>query len=105
MNGEILVRNVFYLFIIAIILESCIMAIFSMSIFKRIDSTQPVQTARDVIVLALAVLLCYKVDAFLIFRETEIKVPYMLNVGISALVMTRMTNLIRDFFSRIRNAD
>ncbi|HOO70968.1 MAG TPA: hypothetical protein PK926_04325 [Spirochaetota bacterium] len=105
MNGEVLIQNVFNLFIVAIILEASIMAIFSLTAFKRLESTQPLQMARDALILILAAVLCYKVDILTLFRGTGIKLPYILDTVISALVLTRMTNFISDFLSRIRISD
>jgi hypothetical protein len=105
MNGEVLLQNVFNLFIVAIILEASIMAIFSLSAMKRLESTQPLQMARDTLVLILAAVLCYKVEILTLFKGTGIKLPFVLDTIISALVLTRMTNLISSFLSRIREAD
>jgi len=105
MNGEVLIQNVFNLFVIAIILESSIMAIFSMTALKEFDQSKPVETARDALILILAFVLCYKVTLLTIFRGTGIKLPYILDTVISALVLTRMTNFIKDFFSRIKLSD
>ncbi len=104
MKGEILLQNVFYLFIIAIIIESCIMAVFSMTSLKEIADSKPVQTARDVVILLLSVVLCYKVSILTIFGGTGIHLPKVLDIIISALVLTRMTIMIKDFFDRLRNS-
>ncbi|PKL35135.1 MAG: hypothetical protein CVV44_23215 [Spirochaetae bacterium HGW-Spirochaetae-1] len=105
MNGEVLVQNVFNLFIVAIILESSIMALFSMSALKDISNSKPVEIARDSLILILALVLCYKVELLTLFRGTGIKLPLILDTAISALVLTRMTNFLKDFFSRIRLED
>ncbi len=102
MNGEILVQNVFNLFVIAIIIEAAVMAVFQISAMRDLESTKPFQTARDALILILAAVLCYKVQILTLFRGTGIKLPYILDTVISALVLTRMTYFIRDFFSRIK---
>lgn len=105
MNGEILIQNVFSLFIIAIILEASVMAIFSMSTLKNISSSKAVEAARDIIILLLAFVLCYKVNILTIFRGTGIKLPHILDTIISALVLTRMTNIIKSFLLRLKQSE
>lgn len=102
MKFEILIQNVFILLVIAIILESCVMAIFSMTALKDVSENRPVHVARDVIVLALAVILCFKVEILRLFNGTGIHLHYYLDTAISALMLTRLTNLVGDFFTKIR---
>jgi len=105
MNGEMLLQNVFNLFIIAIILEASIMAIFTTSILRSLGSSMPVATVRDVLILFLAFVLCYKVSMLTLFRGTGIKLPYLLDTVISALVLARMTNLVREFLGRLKHVE
>ena len=105
MKGEILIQNVFYLFIIAIVLEAAIMAIFSLTALKEMADTKPVKIARDTLVLIVAIFFCYKVDILTVFRGTGVDLPRMADTVISALVLTRMANFIRDFISRIKYMD
>lgn len=102
MNGEILVQNVFNLFIFALIIEAAIMAIFHMSALKEMSSSMQFQTARDSLILILAFILAYMIPILTLFKGTGIKLPYILDTVVSALVLTRMTYFIRDFFSRIK---
>jgi hypothetical protein len=105
MKGEILIQNVFYLFIIAIVLEAAVMAIFSLTALKDTAENKPVKVARDMIVLGVSFFICYKVETLNVFRGTGIDLPRLLDVAISALVLTRMANFIRDFISRIKYMD
>ncbi len=102
MKGEILIQNVFNLFVVAIILEASIMAIFSMTALKDITNSKPVEAARDALILILAGVLCYKVKLLTVFGGTGINLPFILDTVISALVLTRMTNFIKDFFQKIK---
>lgn len=102
MKGDILIQNIFNLFIVAIILEAAIMAIFSMTALKDISDSKPIASTRDALILIVAVVLCYKVKKLTIFMGTGIVIPYILDTAISALFLTRMTNLIKDFFGRIK---
>jgi hypothetical protein len=102
MKFEILIQNVFILFIIAIIMESCVMAIFSLTALKDLSESRPAQVARDTIVVILALILCYKVSILSLFTGTGIKLHHYLDTAISALVLVRLTNLIGDFFNRLR---
>lgn len=104
MHGEVLLQNVFYLFIIAIILEASVMAIFSMSVMKKLNDKTPVEAARDALILILAFVLCYKVSILTIFKGTGIKLPYLLDTVISGLVLARMTFFIREFLSKFKQS-
>ena len=95
-------QNLFNLFIFALIIEIATMAIFSMNAIKEFAESRPVTIARDVIVLMLAVYLCYKVTQFNLLRNTGIGLNRYLTTTISALVLFGMTNLIRNFFSNVR---
>jgi hypothetical protein len=102
MKLEVLIQNVFILFIISIIMETCVMAIFSMTALKDISETRPVQIARDTVVLILALVLCFKVDILSLFTGTGIHLHKYLDTAISALVLVGLTNLIGDFFGKFR---
>jgi hypothetical protein len=102
MKFEMLIQNVFILLVISLIMESCVMAIFSMTALKDISENRPVQVARDVIVILLALVLCYKVDLLSLFAGTGIHLHKYLDTAISALVLVRLTNLISDFFNKLR---
>ena len=102
MKFEILIQNVFILFVISIIMESCVMAIFSLTALKDISETRPVQVARDTIIVLLAVVLCYKVELLSLFSGTGIHLHKYLDTAISALMLVRLTNLVGDFFNKMR---
>lgn len=102
MNAEVLIQNVFNLFIIAIILEASIMAIFSMSAMKDISDMRPITATRDMVILLVSFFICYKVDMLSVFRGSGVKLPMLLDTLISALVLMRMTNFIREFLGRMR---
>ena len=69
-----------------------------MTALNDFSETRPIAIARDVIVLALAVFLCYKYGQFNVLRKTGISLSKILNTVISALVLFGMTNLIKNFF-------
>jgi hypothetical protein len=102
MNGDVLIQNVINIFIISIILEAAVMAVFSMSALRDLDSSRPIEATRDAIIIIVAFFLCYKVDILRIFRGTGIAVPHILDVIISALVLTRMSNFIRQVMTRFK---
>jgi len=102
MKFEILIQNVFVLFVISVIMESCVMAIFSLTALKDTYETRPVQIARDTIIVLLAAVLCYKVDIFSLFKGTGIHLHKYLDTAISALLLVRLTNLVGDFFNKLR---
>ncbi|MBN1534952.1 MAG: hypothetical protein JXA20_19950 [Spirochaetes bacterium] len=105
MRGEVLFQNIFNLFIIAVILEASVSAVFSISALQDISDTRPVKTARDVVVLLVALFLCFKVTMLGLFHNTGFEIPQVLDAVISALVLMRLANFIRDFFAKIRMAD
>jgi len=101
MKLEMLIQNIFTLFIVAIIIEASIMAIFSLSALREANDTKPVETAQDVLILVIAAVLCLKVEIFSVFINTGVKLPHLLDIAISTLVLSRMTKIIKDFFARI----
>jgi hypothetical protein len=106
MKLDILIQNVFYLFIFAIVLEVAIMAVFSMTALKDVSENRPVKIARDVVVLMLAWLICYKSNLFNLFKDTGITLIgerwYKLDVVISALVMAGFTNIVSSIIDKMR---
>ncbi len=102
MKFEILIQNVFILFVIAIIIESCAMAIFSLTALKDISENRTVQVTRDTFVVLLALLLCYKVELLSLFAGTGIKLHKYIDTAISALMLVGLTNVVNGFFSKMR---
>ncbi len=102
MNGDVLIQNIINIFVISIILEAAVMAIFSMSALRDLESSRPVEATRDAIIILVAFFLCYKVEVLRIFRGTGLDFPRILDVIISALVLTRMSNFIRQLMARFK---
>jgi len=102
MKGEILLQNVVNLFIIAIILEAAVMAIFSIDALKDMGASRAIDASRDAIIILVALFICYKVGALRIFKGTEIRLPLVLDTVISALVLARLTNFVRTITSRFK---
>lgn len=105
MNGEALIQNLFTLVVMAIIIEAAVMAIFSLAAVKNMDSRAPIDAARDMIILATAFFLCFKIDLLSLFRGTGFKLPHIVDVIITTLVLTRITFFLRDFMSRFKTRD
>ncbi|HOT43637.1 MAG TPA: hypothetical protein PLM53_04215 [Spirochaetota bacterium] len=102
MKFDILIQNVFILFVIAIIIESCAMALFSLTALKDISENRPVQVARDTFVVILALLLCYKVELLSLFTGTGIHLHKYLDTAISALMLVGLANVVNGFFGKMR---
>lgn len=102
MKGEILLQNVVNLFIISIVLNAAVMAIFSMSTLKGMSSSRPFEATRDMLVVLLSLFLCYKVEALRVFKGTGVNLPYIADIIISALVLASMINFVRQFMGRFR---
>jgi len=105
MNIEVLIQNIINLFVVAIIIEAAVMALFSMSSLWDMGSKRPVVATRDGIIIIVSFLLCYKVEVLSVFRKTGMNLPAMIDVIISALVLARMTNFVNSFMSRMRRED
>lgn len=105
MNIEVLIQNIINLFVVAIIIEAAVMALFSMSSLRDMGSKRPVVATRDGIIIIVSFLLCYKVEVLSVFRKTGMNLPAMIDVIISALVLARMTNFVNSFMSRMRRED
>jgi hypothetical protein len=102
MRGDILFQNVFVLFILAIILESSVMAILTITALKKFSESDIGKTIRDVVILLLALFVCWKVRLITLFGGTGINVPAWFDTIISGLVVSRIANLIRDLVERIK---
>jgi hypothetical protein len=102
MKGEMLLQNVLNLFIISIVLNAAVMAIFSMSSLKKLSSSRSVEATRDLIILLLSLFVCYEVDILRIFKGTGINVPFILDTVISALVLSTMINFVRQLMARLK---
>lgn len=102
MKGEILLQNVVNLVIIAVILEAAIMAIFTIDTLKELQPTRAIEATRDLLVIIVSLFICYKVEALRIFKGTGIKLPMAADTIISALVLARITNFVRQITSRFK---
>lgn len=102
MKGEILLQNVVNLFIIAIILEAAVMAVFSMDALKDMGATRAIEATRDAVVIVVSLFICYKVGVLRIFKGTGVDLPRIADIIISALVLARMTNFVRQVTSRFK---
>jgi hypothetical protein len=82
------------------------MAVFSMTALKDVSENRPVKIARDVVVLLLAWLICYKSNLLNLFKDTGITLIgerwYKLDVVISALVMAGFTNIVSGIIDKMR---
>lgn len=105
MNVEVIVQNILNLLVIAIIMEAAIMALFSMSSMQDIGSKRPVEATRDGIIIIASFILCYKVDILRVFVNSGLRLPVLIDIIISALVLTRLTNFVRAFMSRFKKED
>ena len=106
MKLDVLIQNLFYLFIFAIVLEVAIMAVFSMTALEDISDNRPVKITRDFIVIILAWLICYKSNLLNLFKDTGITLIgerwFRLDVIISALVMAGFTNIVSGIFEKMK---
>lgn len=105
MNGEALLQNLVNIFIISIILEASIMAIFSVSALKNLESNRAVESTRDILIIIVSFFLCYKVDQLRVFLRTGLAVPKIIDIAISTLVLARMTLFIRALMARLKGED
>lgn len=105
MNGDILLQNLINIFIISIILEAAVMAIFSVSALRGINTNRAVESTRDIIIILVAFFLCFKVQDLRVFTRTGLEIPKMLDIVISSLVLTRMTMFVRTILSRMKGEE
>lgn len=105
MNGDALLQNVVNIFIISIILEAAVMAIFSVSALKGLESSKPIESTRDILIILVSFFLCYKVDQLRVFPRTGLNIPKIIDIVISTLVLARMTLLIRSLMARLKGDD
>ena len=102
MKGEVLLMNIVYLFIISVVLNAAIMGVFQFSTLKRMSSMRSVEATRDLIVLLLSLYICYNVNKLRVFTGTGINIPFILDVIISALVLSTMINFVKQFLAKLK---
>ncbi len=102
MKVDILVQNLLNLFLIAAVLQVSAMAIFSMKLLKDVLGNRPMDTVRDLVILAVAFFLCYKSKDLTVFRRTGIAITPIIDTIIAALVVTRIANVEEGLLSKIR---
>ncbi len=102
MKGDILFNNLFNIFIVSLIVEAAVMAVFSLAAFKYASNKKPIEISRDFFVLIVSVFICFNVSAISLFNKTGLNVPHPFDLAITSLVMVRLANLVRDFFASIR---
>jgi hypothetical protein len=105
MNGDILIQNLINIFIISIILEAAVMAIFSMSALKGMNTNRAIESTRDAIIILVSFFLCFKVPSLRVFIRTGLEIPSILDIVISGLVLTRMTMFIRTMMARFKGEE
>jgi hypothetical protein len=105
MNIEALIQNIITLFVVAIIMEAAIMAIFSLSSVRMVRAKRPLDATRDGLIIILSFFLSYKVEILSVFRKTGIALPRLLDIVITALVLARLTNLVWNFMSRMKGEE
>jgi hypothetical protein len=102
MKGDILLQNVVNLFIISIVLNAAVMAIFSISSLKKLSASRSVEATRDLIIIIMSLFVCYEVDMLRIFKGTGINIPFILDTVLSALVLSSMINFVRQLMARLK---
>jgi len=105
MSVEVIVQNILNLLVMAIIMEAAIMALFSMSSMHDMGSKRPVEATRDGLIIVVSFILCYKVNILRVFANSGLHLPVLIDIIISALMLTRLTNFVRVFMSRFKKED
>ena len=103
MNAEILVQNVFNLFIIAIILEAVIMAVFSISVLKKMQESTIANSVKEAVIFIISLFFCYNVRKVNLFYGTGLRLPELVDVLFSALFLARMTMLVQNIFAKLKS--
>lgn len=102
MRLELIIQNIFHLFVIAIILELAVSSIFSLKFFQNMAGGRSLETLRDLLIFGLACYICYKVPHMTIFKGTGVKVPRVFNTAVTALIITSLANFVQNFMARIK---
>jgi hypothetical protein len=103
MNFEVLIQNIFYLFVIAIVLQLIMMSMFSLAPFKNLSGSMSAEALKDTILLVLAVWLCYKYNLGTLFKKTGVNIPHLFDAVLTGLMITGMANIIRDGVRKMRD--
>ena len=102
MKSDIIISNIFSLFVIAIIVETAVSALFSITAVKEHERKTLMKSMREAITFLTAFLFCFVVPEIRIFRESGIPITGMADTIISALLIARMSDIVRGLISKLK---
>ncbi len=100
MNGAVLLQNMILLFILGIVFEAAVSAVFSITAIKSASRKIIVRSSREALLYITVFVVCFFLSDARIFKNSGINVPFVLDYVLSSLVTARFSMLAGDLFSR-----
>lgn len=101
MNGMVILQNMILLFILGIVFESAISAIFSITAIKSARGKVIVRSSKEALLYLTVFVVCFFLPDARILKNSGINVPMILDYILSSLVTARFSMLAGDIFSRM----
>ena len=102
MKGEIIVSNLFNILIMAIVLETCISAFFSVTALKEQERKMVIKTMREALTYLVAFLICFSIPQLRTFAKSGLKLGAKVDLVITTLLLGRLCGFIKELVYKIK---
>ena len=100
-------NNIFLILVVALIIEVCISAIFSIKMVDNLFKTPLMKMVKNLFVIIVALGLCMKIPALRLFFGSKLSrsFPDVIHLILTTLFLARMSNVFHNFMQYVkRNA-
>jgi hypothetical protein len=102
MKSSILLANFANIFLMAVVVEIALAAVFSITAVKDYENKTPVKITKEVVTFLVCFFVCWFFPVLRLFLGTDLGIKPVPDIVITSLVLTRLTGVIRDIFVRLR---
>ncbi|MFW6366530.1 MAG: hypothetical protein ACOC2H_08675 [Spirochaetota bacterium] len=101
--NNILIENIITLFLLSLVVESCVSLFFSITAVRLAEHTMAVKTTKEAVTFITAFIVLFFLQNVRIFDGTTILLPEMADYIITSLVSVRFMLFLRNMFSKTRD--
>lgn len=102
MKSEIIISNIFSLLVSALVIETAVSALFSITAVKDHERKVLIRTMREALTFLAAFFFCFFVPEVRIFAGSGIKITGMADLVVTALLIARVSGIIKDFTAKLK---
>lgn len=102
MKAEMIIGNLFNIIVMALILETAVSALFSITAVREHERKLLIKTMREAITFLAAFFLCFFIPEIRILSGSAIKLAPKVDMVITALILARFAGIIKDLIARLR---